>query len=137
MSESEALPPVDSNEWLARFVYYQRFIRQDRTVRPEAFIPHPYRDLSVTRHLQLSDTEIWKLGETVALQTGRPLYGRADVQALVFLQRELQVVADPILDNPNHAIVTGWPGDKPAQKILAQQIAAAVLNVLESPSKPV
>jgi hypothetical protein len=70
----------------------------------------------------------------VARQSGKPLYGRANVRAFVFQQCELQVIADPIIpENPNHAIVVGWPADKPAQKIVAQQIAAAAGKVLDPP----
>ena len=134
MSNGENVPAIDSDEWLARFIHYRRHIRQDRTVRPDAFIPHPYPDLSVTRYLQLLEAELWQVGREIARQTGRPMYGRANVRALIFLQRELQVLADPIIpENPNHAKVIGWPVDKPSQKIIAQQIAAAAGKALEPP----
>lgn len=133
MSNGRLAPPVDPNEWLARFIHYQRYIRQDRTIRPDAFIPHPYPDLSVTRHLQLSATQIWEIGRAVARQIGQPLRGRANVQVSVFQRQELHVVEAPLLENPNHANVTGWPAEKPAQKIIAQQIAAAAGKALEPP----
>jgi hypothetical protein len=129
-----AVPPVQVDEWLARFIHYRRYIRQDLTVRPDAFIPHPYRDLSVTRHLHLSDSEIWEIARTVARQTEKALHGRVDVEAAVFLRQELQVIAAPILpENPNHANVTGWPAEKSAQKIIAQQIASTAGNALAPP----
>ena len=131
MSNGENVPPIDSDEWLARFIHYQRYIRQDRTVRPDALIPHPYPDLSVTRHLQFSEVELWQVWRDVARQSGKTLHGRVDVQVFVFRQQQLQVVADPVLpENPNHANVTGWPAEKPAQKIIAQQIAAVASRVL-------
>ena len=134
MSDGGTVPPVDSNEWLARFIHYQRHIRQDRTVRPDAFIPHPYPDLSVTRHLQLLEAELWQVGGDVARQSSKALHGRVDVQVFVFQQQQLQVIADPVFpENPNHANVTGWPAEKPAQKIIAQQIAAAASRVLAPP----
>lgn len=131
MSDGGNLPPVDPNEWIARFIHYQRYIRQDRTVRPDAFIPYPWPDLSVTRHLQLTQTELWKIGQDVAREVGKTLHGRADVQAFVFQRQELRVVAAPLLENPNHANVVGWPVEKPAQKIIAQQIAAAAGKALQ------
>lgn len=134
MSDGENVPPITSDEWLARFIHYQKYIRQDRTVRADAFIPHPYPDLSVTRHLQLSDAELWQIGEDIARQINRVLHGRADAQVFVFQRQGLQVVPDPIPENPNHANVSGWPAEKPAQKIIAQQIAAAVSKVL-APNK--
>ncbi len=133
MSDSENDSAIASDEWLARFIHYQRYIRQDRTVRADAFIPHPYPDLSVTRRLKLSADELWSIGRDVARQINRTLHGRVDAQVFVFQRQQLQVVADPVQDNPNHANVIGWPVDKPAQKIIAQQIAAAASKVLTPP----
>lgn len=134
MSNGGTLPTVDPGEWLARFIHFKSYIRQDRTIRPNAFIPHPHPNLSVTRHLQLSEWEIWEVARNVARQTNKPLYGRVDVQARVFQQQQLIVIADPVLPgNPNHANVTGWPEEKPAQKSIAQEIAAAANRVLEPP----
>ena len=136
MSNGGTVPPVESNEWLARFILNRVHLRHDRTVRQDAFIPHPYPDLSVTRHLQLSGTQLWEIGWDVAREIGRPLLARADVQAFVFQRQKLRVVAAPLPENPNHANVTGWPVGKPAQKIIAQQIAAAAGKALEPPSNP-
>ena len=131
MSDGDNVSPITSDEWLARFIHYQKYIRQDRTVRADAFIPHPYPDLSVTRHLQLSEAELWRIGDDVARQINRTLHGRVDAQVFVFQRQQLQLVADPVLpENPNHANVIGWPPEKPAQKIIAQQIAAAASKVL-------
>jgi len=131
MSDGDNVPPITSDEWLARFIHYQRYIRQDRTVRADAFIPHPYHDLSVTRHLQLSDTELWRIGDEVARQIDRSLHGRADVQVFVLQRQGLQVLPEPVFpQNPNHANVSGWPAEKSAQKIIAQQVAAAASKVL-------
>jgi hypothetical protein len=133
MSSGGTLPTVDPDEWLARFIHYQRYIRQDRTIRPDAFIPHPYPDLSVTRHLQFSEIQLWEIGQDVARQIGQTLRGRADVQVSVFRRQELNVVEAPLVENPNHANVTGWPAEKPAQKVIAQQIAAAAGKARELP----
>ena len=132
--EGTASSPIGNNERLARFILNRTHIRQDRTVKQDAFIPHPHRDLSVTRHLQLSEAQLWEIARGVARQTSKRLHGRADVEAAVFLRQELRIIADPILpENPNHANVTGWPAEKPAQKIIAQQIAAAAGKVLTPP----
>jgi hypothetical protein len=125
MSNGGTLPLVDRDEWLARFILYKRYIRADGTVRPDAFIPHPYPDLSVTRHLQLSEAQLWELGRDVGQESDKILQGRADIQASAFQRHELHVVPAALPKNPNHANVTGWPAEKPAQKIIAQQIAAA------------
>lgn len=80
MSEREQAA-VGMEELLARYVLYSKWVRSDQTVRADAFIPYPYPDLSVTRHVGLTEEEIWGLGEEVAGKRGLRLYGRADVAA--------------------------------------------------------
>ena len=133
MSASAPAAPVASNEWLARFILQSSHLRQDRTVRPDAFIPHPYPDLSVTRRLELTETQLWEIGKAVAESIPKKLHGRADIRAEVFEKQKLRVLAAPDADNPNHANVTGWPGEKSAQKSLAQEISAEAGKALEVP----
>jgi hypothetical protein len=126
MSPSGLRTPVTPDETLARFILQSSHIRKgDQTVRPEAFVPHPYNDLSVTRHINLTQADILAVGEEIAHTTGKSLYGRADNQAISFLDQELQVSPDPDQRNPNHAIVVGWPEEKSKQKIIAMEIAAS------------
>lgn len=55
----------------------------------------------------------------------RTLYGRGDALAATYVSQELKVVADSTKGNPNHANVVDWPvNDKPAQKLIAEEIAA-------------
>lgn len=109
---------------LARFILYSRHVRaSDNTVRPEAFMPHPLIELSMTRHREATPEELWKEGSRVAAIRAATLYGRADVCETAFAAEQLTVLAKPIAENPNHADATNWPADKPAQKIKALQIA--------------
>ena len=125
MTTSELQISVLPDETLARFILQSCHIRKgDNTVKPEAFVPHPYQDLSVTRHLGLTQAEIWTVGEDVARQTGKNLHGCADNQASSYLDQALQVLPDPTPSNPNHANVVGWPQEKAMQKIIALEIAA-------------
>lgn len=124
---------VTSTEHLARFILHRSHLRQDWTVKPDAFIPHPWPDLSVTRHLSLSETELWNIGRDVGRQTGKTLHGRADVRAFNFEQYALRVIAAPVAENRNHANVTGWPMEKPAQKAIAQEIAKAAGEARKTP----
>lgn len=126
MTEETELPPVTDDELLARFVLFSNWIRHDKTVRPDAFIPHPYPDLSVTRHIGLSESELWQLGQNVSDKIGRPLYGRADIQAFAVKKQSLRIQPTP--EPKNHANITGWPPDKPRQKSIAQKIAQAVFR---------
>ena len=119
-----AIPAIDPEEVLARFVFSSRNVRADNSIKADAFIPHPNNDLSLTRHRDATDIELWSEGQRIGIKTTRPLHGRADVPAIAFNAEGLTVHADPDLpENPNHAIVLGWPTDKPAQKIIAVQIA--------------
>jgi hypothetical protein len=125
---------VGENELLARFIMQSsgRW-RADGTVKPEAFMPHPSVELSVTRHLGLSEPQVWETGHTVAAEQNKPLYGRADVVASAFTSVTLTVTAEPTANNANHAYVSGWPADKPAQKSKAQQIVAVASNFIPTP----
>lgn len=125
MTEGGTQKSFTSDEELARFILHRSHLRSDLTVKPDPFIPHPHTDLSVTRHLQLSEGELWDIGRDVAQQAVKTLRGRADVRVFNFERHKLRVIAAPTVTNPNHANVSGWPLEKPAQKIIAQEIAAA------------
>ena len=115
---------IKEEELLARFIVYRRWIRSDNSIRSEAFIPPASLELSVTRHLGLSQTVLWKIGNSVTSRRNLKLHGRADVHASVAIKLSLAVVSAPESDNPNHANITGWPKEKSEQKSLAQLIAA-------------
>ena len=125
MSDVETSPSIKNEELLARFITSSKWFRSNHTVRQDAFIPHPYPDLSVTRHKSLSEPEIWKAGQEIADARPATLYGRADVLAEEVRKQKLTIEARPVPENLNHACILGWPLDKPAQKILALELAAA------------
>jgi hypothetical protein len=120
--------PVADWEQLARFILESnRFRRNDNTVKPEAFMPHPYLELSLTRHRELAAEELWRIGFGIAAERGRNLYARADINAAIVRLNKLQIEPDPLDKNPNHANVKGWPVAKSAQKELAIELAAAAV----------
>jgi hypothetical protein len=125
MLDPNSVPPVESGELLARFVLFSRHFRSsDRTVKPDAFMPHPLIELSLTRHRDITDVELWREGERVtSLRKEATLYGRADVSVSAFTNQGLRVEAKPIPENPNHADAVNWPTDKSAQKLIALEIA--------------
>ncbi len=133
MIGSKNVPDVQATEKLARYILHRRHIRaSNQTLKPDAFVPHPHSDLSVTRHLSASEDEIWSVGEDVATTTGKVLYGRGDIQAMSCLRQKLMVHAAPVEGNPNHADIRNWPADKAAQKIIALEIAATAVFVARS-----
>ena len=46
---------LPNDEWLARFILRKEHVRADGTVKPDPFIPYKHIELSVTRHLGLSE----------------------------------------------------------------------------------
>ena len=128
MIDPANVPEVEPWETLARYVLHSSYIRSsDQTVTQNAFIPHPHRALSVTRHRSATEQELWSVGESIAGVSRRTLYGRADIQAEVCFRQSLACKAAPVPSNPNHADVLQWPADKPAQKTIAQALAASAV----------
>jgi hypothetical protein len=129
MSEHGNLPPVSAEEWLARFITVKKWLRSDNTIRQDAFIPPRDLNFSVTRHLNLSQDELWQVGQRIVDALSKKhhasLFGRADLTVATVTRNAVQVVPAPIPTNPQHAHIIGWPLDKPAQKSIAQQLAAA------------
>jgi hypothetical protein len=118
--DPENVPPITSNEDVARFILSASHIRSsDGTVKPDAFIPHPRPELSLTRLRDATEQEIWQEGRRVANLRLKTLLGRADVRVAAFTEASLTVVAKPLAENPNHADAVGWPDDKPSQKMKA------------------
>ncbi len=120
------MPSVGANEKLSRFVLSSRHFRKDNeTVKADAFVPHPYEELSVNRDLEATDDETWAIGRTVANGLSKTLYGRGDVIAATYHSQKLKTIEAPVLGNPNHVNVIGWnKDDKASQKLIAQEIAA-------------
>ncbi len=116
---------IQEAERLARFIMSTSQVRGDGSLKPNAFMPPSDRNLSVTRHGALPIPDLWGRGRAVALQCDRNLHGRADVLAgAARNEAELQVVAAPLPSNPEHAHITAWPSEKPAQMMKAQILAS-------------
>mgnify|MGYP001617622031 CR=1 FL=1 len=115
---------VASSELLARYITSSKWFRkQDQTVKQDAFIPpESPLELSVTRHLNLPENDIWNIGRRIATSISRTLHGRADVETSHVLAQSLSVVPQPVADNPNHANIVGWSSDKDVRKMRALEI---------------
>jgi hypothetical protein len=77
--------------------------------------------MSVTRHRDLTEAQLWSLGRDVAAHRNLPLTGRGDFQALV--PRRLSLIVAPDEPPLNHANVEGWPAEKSAQMLIAAEIS--------------
>jgi hypothetical protein len=134
MLDPENIPSVEETELLARYVMQSSHFRSDLTVKPNLFIPHPYQELSVTRHRNATEAEIWQVGFNVATQQQRTLHGRSDILTGDCLVDSLRVTAQPFPDNPNHADIEGWPTAKEDQKAIALKLAASATKLIPPPS---
>lgn len=123
--------PVGDGELLARFVFSPREVRADKTMRPEAFLPYKWVELSVTRHRDLDEDGLWSLGREVAVLRQKPLVGRADFTAQLCRDTKLDVIPaeGPGIGGLNHANIVGWPSEKSAQMAHAQTLAEAATFV--------
>jgi hypothetical protein len=124
LSADPPISRVADDEWLARFIRFSKWIRHsNNTVRQDAFIPPPDLELSVFRHLDLTEEQLWQCGEEiVGIRPEATLHGRADLQAKVVRDQTLEVLPDA--RSKNHAVIIDWPHDKSKQKIIAIQLAA-------------
>ncbi len=116
---------IAPEEARARFLISSRFFsRGSNRVKADAFIPHPFLELSVFRTHGLAEAEVWSIGDSVARPQGRTLYGRAEVLAEAVVKLGFGVV--PAEPPPLHAHITGWPADdRGAQRIRAVELPAA------------
>ncbi len=134
MIDPEKVPPIADTEMLARYVTQSgQFRSSDHTVKQDLFIPHPRPELSLTRHQDATEAEIWGIGVNVSDQMNRKLYGRSDIQANHCNIDSLNVVAKPLPQNSNHADIEGWPSQKQDQKAIALKLAASASKLIPPP----
>lgn len=138
---------VEDDERLARMILTEKYLLKDAltekiTAKPEAFLPHSRVELSVIRHREITESELWAVGRDVSAKReagdklGRkfPLLGRGDFLTRNARDQNLDVVPAEGPELPrNHADVVGWPPEKPAQMLRAVKIAAAATFVAAPP----
>ncbi len=126
-----ATVPVEPGEVLSHYLF-RKELRADGTVKAEAVVPFPHESLSVMRHRDLTDAEIWESGEIVAAKQGRTLFGRADFRA-----EELPsgLEATPVEPPRNHADIIGWPSDRSAQLAQAIRLAGVCKGLMKTGSR--
>ncbi|GDX95582.1 hypothetical protein LBMAG47_12460 [Planctomycetia bacterium] len=116
MLDPAAVPDVGDEEILARFAIGKRAVRADGTLKDNELIPPPSGKLSVMRHLEATEQDIWDEGREVARLRAKELVGRIDLNAGECRRVGLQVIRAPLvadppskpeprrrLANPNHA----------------------------------
>ena len=114
---------VRPDEPLSRFILSKsHFSREKQRVKYGAFMPSSNGETSVFRTSNLTNNQIWNLGDThVAQERRMQLLGRGDIQASAVFEKGLKIAAD---NNPQrHANIKGWPGEKSERLLIATELA--------------
>jgi hypothetical protein len=109
--------PIDESAF-TRFIYHSRYLKDPYN----AFMPPPNGQLSVCQILGRSTERLWRLGS--AVRRDRRLRGRADFgsSAPELASPDLRLVIDHV-GYRGHALVEGWPADKPRRMLVAKRLA--------------
>lgn len=123
---------VSSDESVTRFSYDSDKIFQNGSVKPAAFLPTPDKtsgrlETSICRMKDCSEERIWHLAKTQ--RQDKTVKGRADHSVQSVLDAGLECIASPVKDFPEHAVLLGWPVDKPACKVIAMMLSKASKGV--------
>ncbi len=126
MDASGSEVPVADAVVLARFLLQSSWIRAEGTIKPDAFMPPPSLELSVTQCEGPEQAVNWHRGQQVAATRQRTLYGAALITARAVRTVEpLDAVQAPLDEDPLHGHVINWPPSsaKERQKELALELA--------------
>lgn len=113
---------IKPEEYLTRYILYKGHFSITRK-RPKyvVFMPSPHGETSVFCISNLSDNEIWNIGDReVAQKRGLPLLGRADILAFHVFNKNLKLIPDNC--PPRHANIVNWPTEKSEQKLIAIEL---------------
>lgn len=119
---------VPQEESVCRFVYDSDKLYQNGAAKPGAFLPMFETNLlrwetSVCRLTGCREERIWHLARTQRLD--KTLKARADLAVQSVEDAALLCVQAPVTGFPEHAVLLGWPSDKPAQKEIALRLSQA------------
>lgn len=114
---------IKPEEYLTRYIFHKsHFSVTQKRPKYVVFMPSPHGETSVFCISDLSDDEIWNMGDCeVAQKRGLPLLGRADISAFHILNQNLKLIPDNT--PPRHANIVGWPPEKSGQKLIAVELA--------------
>ena len=111
------------------FVMVAIFLIVTNRVRPDAFLPHKRSiDISVFRISELTEDEVWKIGQKYVHTEERPVKARADFSAAVAYENNLEVVPDE--PPQRHANIGSFPVDNGPTNRKARRSLAAKLATL-------
>jgi hypothetical protein len=92
--------------------------------KPGAFLPPPVvLKISALWRDQLSESEIWQIGDLLGAKRQKPPLARADFGLVAVKEAKLTVEPDPE-PHPRHVNISGWPVEKDEQKAVAVLLCA-------------
>jgi len=116
-------------ETLARYITDPKQIRpSDNTIRHYAFMPPKVtKRLSVYYVSNITETEIWKIGNDYVAPSRGKIIARADLNSRVVYETELSVdlTGKP---HPRHADIVGWSEEPGKTKLQAMKLAGAAIS---------
>lgn len=121
---------VSPGEKLTRFIRYgSHFSDVTNRVRPDAFLPHKNEvDISVFRISELTEDEVWKIGQKYVQTEQRPVKARADISASGIYESNLEVI--PSEPPQRHANITPLPVDNsPTNRKVRRSLATKLANL--------
>ncbi len=131
---------VALNEQTTRYIFDENYFNEfKRVVKYAAFMPSKKTgDISIYRISKCREWKIWAIGKCF-VERLRPdnvvLRARANLPARHFVGQRLTVIPKR-RPHARHAVVTGWPEEKAAQRVKAIELAQdAILVVRPRPAK--
>ena len=114
---------IKPEECLTRYIFHKgHFSITQKRPKYVVFMPSPHGETSVFCISNLSDNEIWNIGDReVAQKRGLPLLGRADILAFHVFNKNLKLIPDNC--PPRHANIVNWPTEKSEKKLIAIELA--------------
>lgn len=113
---------INADEVLARYIFSRsQYSSSNQTVKYTAFIPPPEKRLSVFRISDLTEDEIFTIGDNIGILRSKSCVGRADIRATAVVESALSIDADDI--PLRHANIVGWPEEGSAIKLKAIELA--------------
>jgi hypothetical protein len=122
---------VAPEEPLTRFIFSSgHFSLAEHRVKHNAFLPTRDGETSVSRIEGLPDSQVWTIGQGIAMSRDQPLHARGDIVASDCGKARLEV--RPSEPPPRHAVIVNWRTEKSEQKLQAMQLAENAKLVMPS-----
>lgn len=126
---------VTPDEFTARFIYQKNDWNKQPILKPKPklFLPSMYEgqlETSVCVTSSISAVRIWEIANQA--RSPLPALAYAELLSSSIENVGLRILLAPDLERnyPEHAVIVGWPGEKPLQMELAIQLVASSTIVL-------